>query len=106
MKHQKNCNTCIRGTFNNLTGDVLCRDKGAVSPEFSCSNYRPVPMLIIFKHFGYNCLECDNFFRVENESNDYTSEGICCLFPMRQYNGSLRKACSKFSKGENQKACL
>jgi len=95
---KKSCENCIKGTSIGVNADILCREKGAVSPEYVCMGYRSKPQPKSVKEMNYKCIHCDYFNLAQTNSNDSTAMGFCMMFSVRQYNGKERNACSKLIK--------
>lgn len=96
MKWIKCCSSCSYGISNKFNKDILCKYNGIVSRDYKCSKYRA------FLNQGSNllsknkCIDCE-FFIVESSSDlEQTSIGYCQLFTVRQFDGGIKKACSKF----------
>ncbi|MDF2523760.1 MAG: hypothetical protein K0R31_1401 [Clostridiales bacterium] len=99
MPKQKNtCSNCIKGTAISINNDILCRENGAVSPNFVCSKHHMAPVVIkASRDNGYKCIDCENFIIAENSENE-APIGLCRLFSVRQFDGNHKNACSKFEK--------
>jgi hypothetical protein len=98
LKEKKSCSNCINGTAISVNSDILCRYKGAVSPDFVCSKHRSMPTSKAIKDKDFKCVDCDNFVFEFDKGQDTSSVGICKLFTVRPYDGTQRNACSKFAK--------
>lgn len=102
MKQKKSCMNCIKGTVVTVNNDILCREKGIVSPDYACRKHRALPDAKSFKERNYKCIDCENFILnikcVDGESHI----GLCQLFSVREYDGKEKNACSKFVKGSIQ----
>jgi hypothetical protein len=98
LAQKRTCSNCIRGTTITVTGDVLCRDKGAVSPNYFCLKHKYAPLSKLEKEKIYKCINCENFILKITGSKESHSIGLCQLFSVRQYDGKQRNACSKFIK--------
>ena len=98
MKPIKSCVNCIKGTSIGVNADILCREKGAVSPGYICFRYRSMPEQKSLKELNYKCASCDYFNLTQSNQDEATATGYCQMFSMRQYNGKDRAACSKFAK--------
>ena len=96
FKQKKSCSNCIKGTCIAVNNDILCREKGAVSPDYICSRHRSAPANTSNKDLSCKCIDCDNF--IINESAQNSNIGLCQLFSVRQFDGTQKKACSKFTK--------
>jgi len=95
---KRTCSNCIRGTIIKVNSDVLCRDKGAVASDYCCSKHRFVPSSKIEMDNLLKCINCENFILNISTSKESCSFGLCQLFSVRQFDGKLKKACSKFVK--------
>lgn len=96
MKPVKCCNNCKRGTPINLTRNVLCRYRGIVTPDYVCFKYKSVTDSSEGKQTEYKCVHCD-YFMVELDKPNQNI-GMCKLFSAREFDGTTRTSCSKFSK--------
>lgn len=96
MKYAKSCKNCLRGKAITFTGDVLCKFKGVVSADFVCMRHKYIPELKSYKELDYKCIDCANFCIKQDYHEHDSSTGLCKLFSVRQYDGSEKKACSKF----------
>lgn len=85
------------GKSININDDILCKYKGVVSRDYSCSKFKKMP--VVYSTIKINkCIEC-NFFNLKSlDSNSADSMGLCQLFSVRYFDGNYKKACSKFSK--------
>jgi hypothetical protein len=92
-KAKRCCANCVKGIALTLNTDILCREKGVVSPDFECSSHRYAPIVKDSSN-APKCLEC-RFF---NTKSPDSSIGVCKIFSVRQTDGSAKKACSKFEK--------
>lgn len=102
MKPKKSCSNCIKGTSISINSDILCRDKGIVSPDYVCIKHRFMPESKSNKASGYKCIDCVNFI-TESLSPDNTSTiGLCRLFSVRTFDGTQKNACSKFVRDSSQ----
>lgn len=90
---KRSCANCVKGTAISLTTDILCREKGVVSPDFNCSGHRFAPITKETSNTP-KCIDCQ-FFIIKNKDS---SLGVCKLFSVRQTDGSIKNACSKFDK--------
>ena len=97
QKQKKTCSNCIKGTTISINNDILCRDNGAVSPDFICSKHHLAPMVKTLRESSYKCIDCENFIIGINGEKD-TPLGLCRLFSVRQFDGNHKNACSKFTK--------
>lgn len=98
MKLKKTCSNCLKGTAIAVNNDILCRDKGVVSPDYVCSGHRFIPETKSFKDMNYRCIDCENFIISSKSSEQESAIGLCQLFSVRQFNGEEKSACSKFAK--------
>lgn len=98
LAQKKTCSNCIRGKTITVTGDVLCRDKGAVDANYCCTKHKYAPLSKHEKENVFKCVNCENFILKITGSKEPHSVGLCQLFSVRPYDGSQRKACSKFAK--------
>lgn len=96
FKQKKSCINCIKGTSIAVNEDILCREKGAVSPDYVCSKHRFAPVNKSSKDLSYKCINCENF--IINEEAQSPNIGLCQLFSVRQFDGTNKNACSKFAK--------
>ena len=92
-KAKRCCANCVKGIALTLNTDILCRDKGVVSPDFECSGHRYAPMTKESSNTP-KCLECRFFVTKNSES----TLGVCKIFSVRQTDGRVKNACSKFVK--------
>ncbi|MCX7841969.1 MAG: hypothetical protein N2489_02715 [Clostridia bacterium] len=98
MKQKRSCSNCINGTSISINSDILCRINGAVSPDYACMRHRFMPEPKAVKSEVTKCIECE-YFLVEAYNPDGDSTiGLCQLLTHRQFDGGLKKACSKFIK--------
>lgn len=97
MKAQKrSCANCVRGSAIVVNNDILCREKGIVSPDYVCSKHRFLPEAKSYKEMDYKCIDCENFI-INNFKGDNKKEiGVCQLFSVREFNGTQKNSCSKF----------
>jgi hypothetical protein len=98
LKEKRTCSNCIRGSSIAVNNDILCRDKGVVSPDYVCSQHKFSPVPKTFKEMNYKCIDCDNFILNIHCADETQSVGLCQLFSVRQFNGHDKNACSKFVK--------
>lgn len=98
LKHKRSCSNCIRGTAIGVNNDILCRDKGVVSPDYACSRHKFTPSNMSVKDMNYKCISCEYFIPVTGASMEASNRGLCQLFSVRQYDGRCKNACSKFIK--------
>lgn len=110
---KKQCSNCLMSTEFAITGDFLCRIKGAVSPDYVCGRHRVIPgrrqqrseafagaAVIAADASRRKCAGCGFFLRDENAGDsaaglpaDY---GKCKIYSVRSYDGAVKNACSKF----------
>lgn len=103
MKQKKCCSNCLKGTGMAVNNDILCRDKGVVSPDYVCSKHKFLPETKSFKDQDIKCIDCSNFIiNVEAQS---PNTGLCQLFSVRQFDGCSKKACSKYDKKVRLEVC-
>lgn len=81
-----------------VNNDILCRINGVVSPDYVCSKHRFMPVSKVTKAINYKCSDCEFFIPASVDTEADECIGCCQLFTVRQYNGSEKNACSKFSK--------
>lgn len=94
---KKNCNNCMIGKSININDDILCKYKGVVSRDYSCSKFKKLPIQQNSVKINH-CIEC-HFFNIRTpELNTSDSIGLCQLFSVRYFDGNSKRACSKFSK--------
>ena len=98
MKQKRTCSNCIKGTAIAINSDILCREKGAVSPDYICTKHRNIPDSKSYKEMNYRCIDCEYFILNALSSDDPSTIGLCQLFSVRQYNGKQKNICSKFTK--------
>ncbi len=96
FKQKKSCSNCLKGTSMAVNSDILCREKGAVSPDYLCSKHRFAPVNKSNKDLSNKCINCENF--IINPAAQTPNTGLCQLFSVRQFDGTQKNACSKFSK--------
>lgn len=82
--------------------DILCRDKGVVSPDYVCRKHKFAPESKFEVKEVNKCIDCEHFI-IDSKSSGEQYIGLCRLFSVRKYNGRERKACSKFSKQTKSK---
>jgi hypothetical protein len=99
MKKEKSCKDCLMGTHINVNNDILCRLKGAVSPDYVCPRHKSAPpRRSVQKDVPLQrCLDCEFFVADGVSPEDHLSIGFCQLFTVRHFNGEYKKACSRFS---------
>jgi len=98
MRQAKSCNNCARGLKMSINKDILCRVKGVVSRDFTCSKHLRMPDAWIHSERKPKCIECEFFTPPEDESEHDPSVGYCQLFTVRYFNGEIKSACSKFCR--------
>ncbi len=98
MKQKRSCRNCIRGTAITVNNDILCKDKGAVSPDYVCSKHRFIPEPKSYKEMNLKCIDCENFIVSGSAAKGARALGLCQLFSVRQFDGKEKNACSKFVK--------
>ncbi|MDQ2086664.1 hypothetical protein RBH29_09530 [Herbivorax sp. ANBcel31] len=98
MRPKRTCSNCLKGTFININGDILCIEKGVVSPDYTCSKHRYLPALKSIKRKINTCEDCEYFIMFDAKSIEDKSIGKCQLFTVREYDGRKKKTCSKFVK--------
>ena len=96
MKHIKCCNNCDHGLPLHLTKDILCKHRGVVTIDYVCFKYKAFSDLSAVKQTNHKCIHCENFV-VELDSPNQDL-GKCKLFSAREFDGTTRSVCSKFSK--------
>lgn len=97
MNEKRSCSNCLKGINISVNDDILCREKGAVSADYVCSKHRYAPKQKYIKESVNKCINCDNFILDDNPEAEYGT-GLCRLFCVRKFNGSNKKACSKFTR--------
>lgn len=98
MKHIKSCFTCANGLTNNFNRDILCKIKGIVSQDFSCSKYKPLSMARGIHAQKNKCMDCEFYIIDAANSAEPAAIGFCQLFTVRKFNGETKNACSKFTR--------
>ncbi|NLI57655.1 MAG: hypothetical protein GX387_03920 [Clostridium sp.] len=99
MSSKRSCSNCLKGTFININGDILCIEKGVVSSDYVCSKHRYLPALKSIKRKINTCKDCEHFIMFDTNKNiEDMCMGICQLFTVRKYDGRKKKTCSKFVK--------
>ena len=96
MKQKKSCSNCIRGTAIAVNNDILCREEGAVSPDYVCSKHRFTPEHKSYKDMNCKCGDCEYFLVTSGNSGGAARIGLCQLFSVREFDGRQKNACSKF----------
>lgn len=102
MKQKRSCSNCIKNVAISVNTDLLCRINGAVSPDYVCSKHKFAPEPRTYKEMNYKCADCEFFTKSADAPQDMPEYGLCRMFSVRQYNGSQRSACSKFTKKKNR----
>lgn len=98
LKQKRCCSNCMFGTAIAVNKDILCREKGAVSPDYACSRHKFTPQPKNPRELDYKCIDCENFILKISDSESTTTIGLCQLFSVRQYDGRQKNPCSKFVK--------
>lgn len=93
MKQSKCCNNCERGLSLHLTKDILCKYHGVVTPDYVCFKYKDLSSSV---QTNFKCIHCE-YFLVQLDSPNQEI-GQCKLFSAREFDGTTRNVCSKFSK--------
>ena len=88
----------MAGSVIRINGDILCRYKGVVTPDYVCSRHRYAATPIDTKAHGNKCYYCEFFVRDLENSDSFEAVGHCRLFSVRKYNGREKNGCSKFSR--------
>lgn len=96
MKQVKCCSNCERGKSLHLTKDILCKYNGVVTHDYICLKYKGNSETSVSKQSNYNCTHCEYFIVPLDSSN--LNFGQCKLFSSREFDGTTRNTCSKFSK--------
>jgi hypothetical protein len=96
MKQAKCCNSCDRGIALHLTKDILCKYHGVVTPDYICSKYKDISDLSASAQVNFKCIHCENFMVPLDSENQML--GQCKLFSAREFDGTSRNVCSKFSR--------
>jgi hypothetical protein len=102
LKPEKSCSNCLKGTAITVNSDILCRDKGAVSADYVCSNHRFCPFLRKESPSANKCIDCEYFICEFIVPIGMPAIGLCQLFTVRQFDGNLKNSCSKFIKKRSQ----
>ncbi len=103
MKLKKSCSNCIRGMAIPVNDDIFCLIKGAVTPDYVCSRHKFAPVKkTVARSEGPKCIDCEHFV-TKNNTPDEMTIGVCRLFSVRFFDGSLKNACSKFQQKEAEK---
>ncbi|NLH96863.1 MAG: hypothetical protein GX477_05950 [Clostridiaceae bacterium] len=106
MKRNGNCGNCARGTSMKVNPDIFCTIHGVVSRNYRCSKYmrKPAqwsteaPVADPGERWENRCIDCEFFLARHPEPGHSPTTGFCKLFTVRHYDGSTRKACSRFSR--------
>ncbi|HEX2927454.1 MAG TPA: hypothetical protein VHP38_14555, partial [Ruminiclostridium sp.] len=96
MRQKKCCKNCERGLSLHLTKDILCKFHGVVTPDYVCFRFKEGTALPASKEVKFKCVHCENFIVNLDSPNEHV--GRCKLFSERNFDGTLRNACSKFNK--------
>lgn len=96
MKQVKNCSNCERGHALHLTRDILCKYNGVVTPDYVCFKYKANSDASLSRQAEYKCVHCEYFLVQLDSANQ--NVGQCKLFSAREFDGTTRNACSKFSR--------
>lgn len=96
MKQVGNCGNCARGINVNINRDILCKIHGIVSRDFRCAKYVRKVETWSASELKPKCTECEFFIFSPDESGSSPAYGHCQLFTVREFNGRLKNACSKF----------
>jgi len=97
-KRKRKCSNCLKGTAITINSDILCIEKGVVSPDYVCSKHRFIPEFKYIRQRIHTCLDCEHFIVFNTSNIEEKTFGICELFTVRKYDGRMKKACSKFIK--------
>ena len=101
-QQDRSCNNCIRGIAIGIRNEILCREKGVVSPNYTCSRFMAFNMDILHRRVDNHCSDCVHFtFMPDPHNSNY---GVCSMFSVRKCDGSRKKACSKFTKRDSRTA--
>lgn len=92
----KCCKNCIKGIPVKISNEILCREKGLVSCDFVCSGFMSFELDMLQRQLNYHCSDCAFFTFTTDACND--NFGVCSMFSVRECDGSLKKACSKFTR--------
>jgi len=94
----KSCFNCHIGIKIGINDDILCKYKGVVSPNYRCSRHKTAVEAEPESYKRYKCIECE-YFTLKNAAKNINSKlGLCSLFSVRYFDGSMKNACSKFSR--------
>jgi hypothetical protein len=96
MLQAKCCKNCIRGIPVGLNNEILCREKGIVTANYSCPRFMAFELDSLQRQLDYRCSDCAHFILAPDSHN--SNYGVCGMFSVRKCDGSKRKACSKFIK--------
>lgn len=96
MKQAKCCNNCEHGVSLHLTKDILCKYRGVVTTDYVCFKYKTFSDLSTAAQNNQKCIHCENFMVELDSSNQHI--GKCKLFSAREFDGTTRNVCSKYSK--------
>lgn len=96
------CRSCIRGVAIGIRNEILCREKGVVSPNYSCNRFMAFDQDSLKRQISLRCSDCLHFtFTPDTHNSNY---GVCSLFSVRKCDGSQKKACSKFTRRSSRTA--
>ena len=96
MKQKKNCSNCINGKSVIVNNDVLCPIKGVVSADYVCKMHKFMPLILQTKVYTNMCFGCEFFVLKREPSDTCATMGLCKLFSARRFDGTKKKACSKY----------
>ena len=97
MKQKRSCSNCIKGNSIPVNDDIFCLLKGAVTPDFVCSQHKFAPLTkAAIKDMKPGCIECIHFILKPDNPPELYGLGTCRLFSVRLFDGSQKKACSRF----------
>ena len=96
MKQAKCCKNCERGVPLHLTKDILCKYHGVVTPDYVCFKYKDYSESSVSVQQNLKCVHCEYFMVQLDSQNEQL--GKCKLFSAREFDGTTRNVCSKFSK--------
>ncbi|MBP7176216.1 MAG: hypothetical protein KBA53_08390 [Thermoclostridium sp.] len=98
----RSCTNCIRGVAIGIRNEILCREKGVVSPSYSCNRFMAFDKDWLKRPISNRCSDCLHFTFTPDAHN--SSYGVCSMFSVRKCDGSQKKACSKFTKRTSRTA--
>lgn len=96
MKQSGSCNNCARGVKVKINRDILCRIHGIVSGDFWCPRYLRRVEAWLPNERKPKCIECEFFIPDFSENGHDSATGHCQLFTVRQFDGEIKNACSKY----------